>query len=74
VTDALAAARAAKEHVAAALAGHPRVNGVGLARDDAGAPVVKVLLSAPADDLPAEQDGVRVVSEVVGRIEKRTRS
>jgi hypothetical protein len=74
VTDALAAARAAKEHLAAALAGHPRVNGVGLARDAAGAPVVKVLLSAPAGDLPAEQDGVPVVSEVVGRIEKRTRS
>jgi hypothetical protein len=74
VTDTLAAARAAKEHLAAALAGHPRVNGVGLARDAAGAPVVKVLLNAPAGDLPAEQDGVPVVSEVVGRIEKRTRS
>jgi hypothetical protein len=71
VSDALAAARAAKEHVAAALAGHPRVNGVGLARDEAGAPVVKVLLSAPADDLPAEQDGIPVVAEVVGRIERR---
>jgi hypothetical protein len=71
VSDPLAAARAAKERLAATLAGHPQVSGVGLGRDEAGAPVVKVLLSAPADDLPAEQDGIPVVAEVVGRIERR---
>ena len=67
----LAAARAAKERLAAALADHPHVNGVGIARDDGGH-VVKVLLSEPADDLPMEQDGVPVVSEVVGQIHRRS--
>lgn len=66
----LAAARAAKERLAAALAGHPRVNGVGIARGDGGH-VVKLLLTEPADDLPSEQDGVPVVSEVVGPIHRR---
>jgi hypothetical protein len=60
----LAAARAAKERLATALADHPRVNGVGH--------VFKVLLSEPADDLPAEQDGVPVVSEVVGQLHRRS--
>jgi hypothetical protein len=66
----LAAARAAKERLAATLAGHPRVNGVGIARSDGGH-VVKILLIEPADDLPSEQDGVPVVSEVVGPIHRR---
>ena len=66
----LAAARAAKERLAAALADHPRVNGVGIARADGGH-VVKVLLTEPSDDLPVEQDGVPVVSEVVGQIHRR---
>jgi hypothetical protein len=67
----LAAARAAKERLAAALADHSRVNGVGVARGPGGH-VVKVLLSEPTDDLPAEQDGVPVVSEVVGQIHRRS--
>lgn len=66
----LADARAAKERLAAALQDHPYVNGVGIARDDGGH-VVKVLLTEPTDDLPAEQDGVPVVSEVVGPIHRR---
>jgi hypothetical protein len=66
----LAAARAAKERLAAALADHPRVNGVGIARGDSGH-VVKVLLTEPADNLPSEQDGVPVISEVVGTIHRR---
>jgi hypothetical protein len=67
----LAAARAAKQRLATALAGHPSVNGIGVARGEHGH-VVKVLLSEPADDMPAEQDGVPVVSEVVGRIHRRS--
>jgi hypothetical protein len=67
----LAAVRAAKERLAAALADHPRVTGVGIARGDEGH-VVKVLLTEPADDVPAEQDGIRVVTEVVGRISRRS--
>lgn len=67
----LEAARAAKSRLAAALAGHPRVTGVGVARADDGGHVVKVLLSARDDDVPAEQDGVPVVTEVVGRITRR---
>lgn len=68
----LESARAAKARLAAALAAHPRVTGVGIARDDRGGNVVKVLLTAPADDIPAEQDGVPVVTEVVGRIARRS--
>ena len=67
----LADARAAKERLAEALQDHPHVNGVGIARDDGGH-VVKVLLTEPTDDLPTEQDGVPVVSEVVGRISRRS--
>jgi hypothetical protein len=70
VSASLADARAAKERLAAALQDHPCVNGVGIARDDGGH-VVKVLLTEPTDDLPAEQDGVPVVSEVVGPIHRR---
>jgi len=71
VSASLADARAAKERLAAALQDHPCVNGVGIARDDGGH-VVKVLLTEPTDDLPAEQDGVPVVSEVVGPIHRRS--
>jgi hypothetical protein len=67
----LAAARAAKERVTAALAGHPRVTGVGIARGPEGH-VVKVLLTEPADDIPHDADGVPVVTEVVGRINRRS--
>jgi hypothetical protein len=72
VSAGLESARAAKARLAAALASHPRVTGVGIARDDRGGNVVKVLLTAPADDIPAEQDGVPVVTEVVGRIARRS--
>ncbi len=71
MTGDLRSARAAKDRLAAALADHPLVSGVGVARDERGLHVVKVLLSAPADDVPAEQDGVPVVAEVVGRISRR---
>jgi hypothetical protein len=70
VSASLAAARAAKDRLAAALQDHPKVTGVGIARG-AGGHVVKVLLTEPTDDLPAEQDGVPVVCEVVGRISRR---
>lgn len=63
--------RAAKARLAAALADHPHVNGVGLTRAQDGALVLKVLLTEPADDVPSEQDGVAVVVEVVGRIARR---
>jgi hypothetical protein len=69
VTD-LAALRTAKARLADALKGHPRVSGVGLAHDEGGGVVLKVLLSAPADDIPGDQDGVPVVAEVVGRISR----
>jgi hypothetical protein len=71
VTADLRSARAAKDRLAAVLADHPLVSGVGVARDERGGHVVKVLLSAPAADVPAEQDGVPVVAEVVGRIARR---
>ena len=67
----LGPARAAKERLAAALADHPFVTGVGIARRD-GDHVLKVLLVQRAHDIPAEQDGVPVVTEVVGRISRRT--
>ena len=67
----LADARAAKKRLAAALQDHPHVNGVGIARADGGH-CVKVLLTEPADDLPTEQDGVPVISEVVGTIHRRS--
>ena len=66
----LGPARAAKERLAAALADHPLVTGVGIARRDGGH-VLKVLLVEHAHDIPAEQDGVPVVTEVVGRISRR---
>jgi hypothetical protein len=67
----LAPARAAKERLAATLAGHPLVTGVGIARRD-GDHVLKVLLVESTQDIPAEQDGVPVITEVVGRIARRT--
>jgi hypothetical protein len=66
VTD-RAAARAAKSALAAQLTGEPGVVGIGLARRDSGY-VVKVDLADPgaAGRVPADVDGVRVVTEVVG--------
>jgi hypothetical protein len=64
-----AAARAAKSSLAAQLASDPGVVGIGLARRDTGY-VVKVNLAdeSAADRVPADVDGVRVVTEVVGAI------
>ena len=66
VTD-RATARAAKSALAARLTGEPGVVGIGLARRDTGY-VVKVDLADPgaAGRVPADVDGVRVVTEVVG--------
>lgn len=63
-------ARAAKAALAERLLGHPAVNGFGIA-SEGGGHAVRVNLSEPADDLPAEQDGVPVRTRVVGRIVKR---
>jgi hypothetical protein len=62
-----AAARAAKSFLSAQLAREPGVVGIGLARRDTGY-VVKVDLAdeGAASRVPADVDGVRVVTEVVG--------
>jgi hypothetical protein len=70
VSATLGQARAAKAALAERLAGHPAVNGVGVAREG-DAHVVRVNLREPADDLPSEVDGVAVQVRVVGRIVKR---
>jgi hypothetical protein len=64
-----ATARAAKSALAARLAADPGVVGVGLARN-AQDYVVKVDLAdaAAAARVPADVDGVRVVTAVVGAI------
>ncbi|WP_231486735.1 hypothetical protein [Candidatus Blastococcus massiliensis] len=61
------AARAAKRTLAARLRAEPGVVGVGLARRDTGY-VVKVDLvdEGAASRVPADVDGVRVVTEVIG--------
>ena len=64
-------ARAARAAVTQRLASHPAVNGIGIAAEGDGH-VVRVNLSEPADDLPAEQDGVPIRIRVVGPIVKRT--
>jgi hypothetical protein len=63
------AARAAKTSLAEALAGQPGVVGIGLARESSGY-VVKVDLAdeGAASRVPADVDGVRVVTQVVGVI------
>ena len=65
-------ARAVKAALAARLAGHAAVTGIGLARAGTGW-AVKVDLVRPAPELalPAEVDGVAVRSEVVGPIRAR---
>ena len=64
-----AAARAAKTSLAVALSAVPGVVGVGLARRDAEY-VVKVDLAdaGTAHQVPADVDGVRVVTHVVGAV------
>jgi hypothetical protein len=66
VTD-RSAARAAKTALAARLRAEPGVVGVGLTRGETGY-VVKVDLTdaAVASRVPADVDGVRVVTEVIG--------
>jgi hypothetical protein len=67
----LTQARAAKAEVAKRLAGHPLVNGVGIARLDGGY-AVKVNLAAPVKTgMPRSVGGVPVKTEVVGRISRR---
>jgi hypothetical protein len=63
------AARAAKTSLAASLAGQPGVVGIGLAREANGY-VVKVDLAdeGAASRVPADVDGVRVVTQVIGVI------
>jgi hypothetical protein len=63
------AARAAKSTLAASLGDAPGIVGIGLARAEHGY-VVKVNLADPgaASRVPADVDGVRVVTEVVGVI------
>ncbi|MGY1811782.1 hypothetical protein [Blastococcus sp. SYSU D00820] len=64
-----ASARAAKSALTAQLAAVPEVVGIGLARRGSGY-VVKVDLADPraARRVPADVDGVRVVTQVVGTI------
>ena len=67
----LSQARAAKSEVAKRLAGHPLVNGIGIARVNGGY-AVKVNLSAPVKNgMPRSVSGVPVKTEVVGRITRR---
>lgn len=68
----LAQARVVKATLAARLARHPAVNGVGLARQGAGWAVkVNLVRPAPELDLPREIDGVAVRTDVVGPIAPR---
>ena len=63
------AARAAKSTLAQSLAGEPGVVAIGLARESSGY-VLKVDLSdeGTASRVPADVDGVRVVTQVIGVI------
>ena len=65
-------ARAAKAEVARRLAGHPLVNGIGIARTETGY-AVKVNLKSPLprNGVPRSVEGVPVRTEVVGRITRR---
>lgn len=68
----LARAQAAQDRLAAELAGHPDVTGVGIARADGGYVLkVNVRTAAAADAIPTEVDGVGVRVQTVGRIRKR---
>ena len=64
-----AAARAAKSALAESLTGRPGVVGIGHARAESGY-VVKVDLAdeGAAREVPADVDGVRVVTHVIGAI------
>jgi hypothetical protein len=63
------AARAAKSALVESLGTDPGVVGIGLARRETGYVVkVNLLDAASADRVPADVDGVTVVTEVVGVI------
>ena len=66
-------ARRAKAQLAALLAGHPLVNGVGVTRIDDGWAVQVNLSESPADEraLPEDVDGVQVRYDTIGPIVKR---
>lgn len=65
-------ARAAKAKLRALLEKHDAVNGIGITAGDGGyAVAVNLLRPLAADEkIPAEVDGVRVESRVVGPIRK----
>lgn len=72
VAAALQQARAVKDRLAVSLRDHPAVNGVGVARTQAGWKVkVNLVRAAPELDLPADIDGVPICVEVVGPIVAR---
>jgi hypothetical protein len=63
------AARAAKNTLAESLAGEPGVVGIGLTRESSGYVVLVDLADeGVADRVPADVDGVRVITQVVGVI------
>lgn len=63
------AARAAKSTLVESLAGEPGVVGIGLARESSGYVVtVDLADEGAASRVPADVDGVRVVTQVVGVI------
>lgn len=67
----LEAARAAKPALVARLAGHPAVNGVGIAREGEGH-VLRVNLREEATaGIPDDIDGVPVRTRVVGPLRAR---
>lgn len=55
------------------LSGHPAVNGIGITgTDDDYAVKVNLLHAIPSGEIPSEMDGVRVETNVVGKISKLT--
>jgi hypothetical protein len=64
-------ARAAKERLRAMLSGHAAVNGIGITGGgDQYAVKVNLLHALPSGEIPSEVDGVRVETNVVGKIAK----
>ncbi len=68
----LTRAQAAQNYLAKTLAGHPEVNGIGIARADGGYVLkVNVRTERARNSIPTEVDGVAVRVQTVGRIRKR---
>ena len=66
-------ARAAKDRLRAMLSEHPAVNGIGITgTGDEYALKVNLLHAIPSGEIPSEVDGVRVETNVVGKISKLT--